>query len=188
MTETVVVTKMYLRSMPFRRLDNFLKNNFNKLIGGQVFTVGKTFLTKTIQAITKKYAKGDFCPVHVGQIINIGSKLFVVNVMPPKVDYIELADYITNTDEDFRIIFRGNDFKLDTTRYSYEVSNLVGKNYGYFSAIQSGIKGISWIPNRKIHCSECCVKFLQNQGYFKGVKADDITPVEAFYKMINGDF
>ena len=188
MTDTIMVTKQYLKSLKRIRLSKFLANNFSNLIGGQVFTVGKTFLTTTIQFITKKYAKGDFCPCHVGQIINIGSRLFVVNVIPPKVDYTELMDYILQTDEDFRIIFRGENFKLDTPRYSYEVSNLVGQNYGYFSALQSGIKGISWIPNRKIHCSESAVKFLQNQGYFEGVKADDCTPVEVYEKMINGDF
>lgn len=188
MTDVQMVTKDYLRSLNRRELNNFLNKNFESLIGGQVFTIGNTFLTKTIQLITKKYANGDYCPVHVGQIIKIGCRLFIVNVMPPKVDYVELLDYILKTDEKFRIVFRGENFKLNTCKYSFEVSNLVGRNYGYFSALQSGIKGISWIPNRKIHCSEACVKLLQNQGYFKGVKADDVTPVEAYYKMINGNF
>ena len=186
MTDTIMVTKKYLRSLSRLRLSKFLSNNFDKLIGGQVFTIGDTLLTKSIQFITKKYAKSDFIPTHVGQIIRIGSQLFIVNVIPPKVAYVELMDYILQTDEDFRIVYRGENFKLDTPRYSYEVSNLVGQNYGYFSAIQSGIKGISWIPNRKTHCSEASIKYLQNQGYFKDVIADNETPVEVYDKMIRG--
>lgn len=181
-----MVTGDYLKSLSKLKLYRFLKDNYNSLIGGQVFTIGTTWLVPVIRQITKHFAKHDYVPSHVGQIINIGNVLFVVNVVPPKVDYIELSEYIMNTDEDFRIVFRGENFTLDTARYSYEVSTLVGKDYGYFSALQSGIKGLGWIPNKKIHCSEAAVMFLQNQGYFKGIKADDVTPVEAYNLMIEG--
>lgn len=188
MTDTLIVTKQYLRKLSRERLSKFISTNFYKLCGGQVFTIGKTWLTKPIQMITKKYAKSDFIPSHVGQICNFSSELFVINVIPPRVEYIDLLDYIISTDEDFRIVYRGENFRLDTKRYAYEITSLIGMNYGYFSAIQSGIKGLSWIPNRKKHCSEVACKYLQNQGYFKGIDADNMTPVEIYDKMIRGDF
>lgn len=188
MVETKLISKEYLRSYSRLKLSKFLACNFGYLIGGQVFTIGNTKLTKTIQKITKKYAKTEFVPVHVGQIVNIGCKLFVINVTPPKVEYTELMDYILETDEDFKIIYRGSNFTLDTARYSAEVCNMVGKEYGYFSALQSGIKALRWIPNRKTHCSEATVMYLQNQGYFKDYVADDMTPVEVYDIMISGNF
>ena len=75
--------------------------------------------------------------------------------------------------------FNGYQYTVDTLKYN-------NRRYGYFSALQSGIKPLRWIPNRKAHCSEIFIKMLQRQGYYKEIKADDVTPVEAHNLLVYG--
>lgn len=189
MTDTIMVTKKYLRSLSRPRLSKWISYNFNNLIGGATFTIGKTPIVPIIQHFTKKYSKSNFTPAHTGSIIACGGLLYVFNMTPPKSNIVELMDYIlSDTDEDFRIIYRGENFELDTKAYSEYLHTKVGQKYGYLSALEC----IS--PLRKIlfnfseHCSEIHVKALQRQGYFKNIKADDICPSELYEIMILGDF
>ena len=55
--------------------------------------------------------------------------------------------------------------------FSKDILKLDGLSYGYFSALQCAFKGISWIPNRKLHCSEIHPLMLKNKDISTALSA-----------------
>ena len=176
--------KNYLKNMTANGLSNLLDVSRLDFAGGALFTKNKSVLSKTICSLTAKYSKfKHFIPSHVGSIILLDGVLYVFNMIPPKAYIQRLDDYLATTEDDFVIVAR--DFELDVTQFSKYLFNKIGEKYGYFSALQCGVKNISWIPNRTEHCSELHILALQQQHYFKNTIADDITPVECYEMLLN---
>lgn len=110
----------------------------------------------------------------------------VLDITPPKATAQPLIDYINNTDEDFKILYRGNSFILDTKKLNQQVLNLIGMKYGYLSAFCSILPFKKYIKGNGYHCSEYFIKLYQEQGYFLNYDSDDITPIEAFSLFKDG--
>ena len=184
---TITYDKTYFLNMSEVQLNKWIARHNTELSCASLFTYTDKGICPIIKNLTKKYAHNgdDFVPTHVGNIIRIGTQIFVFNMIPPKSKTTLLIDYIKNADFDYRIVtfadnnFNGYQYTVDTLKYN-------NRRYGYFSALQSGIKPLRWIPNRKAHCSEIFIKMLQRQGYYKEIKADDVTPVEAHNLLAYG--
>lgn len=175
--------KNYLKNMTANGLSNLLDVSRLDFAGGALFTKNKSILSKTICSLTAKYSKlKRFIPSHVGSIILLDGILYVFNMIPLKAYIQRLDEYLATTEDDFVILTR--DFELDVAQFSKYLFNKVGEKYGYFSALQCGIKNISWIPNRTEHCSELHILALQQQGYCLDIVADDMTPVEDYEKLL----
>lgn len=187
--DTITINGDYLKSLSPHKLSRWLQVNRLELAGGGTFTIADTFFKKPIQWATKKYLhKGDtFCPTHTGIIILCNCQLYIVDIVPPKVQLTNLYDYITTTKDEFKIVMRGENFNLDTRRFSYEAFCWVDKKYGYFSAICSSLALKKYINGFGLHCSEGLIKLYNNQGIFTDVNSDDITPVEAFNLLVYGE-
>lgn len=188
MADSVMVKGDFLKKLSRHRICRWVQKHSDKLVGGGVFTIGNTPIVPLIRNFSKKYAHSDFVPSHVGSIIKLGGLYYIFNMTPPKASFIELVDYIAETKEDFRIVFGGENYKIDEKEFSYNLFCKIGQKYGYFSALQCIFPHRDLIPNRKEHCSEIHVKALQRFGFFDGVNGDDMTPVEVYDKMLEGDF
>lgn len=184
---TITYINSYFKSMSDVQLEDWINKHNSELSCASLFTYTNKGICPLIKNLTKKYIHGDddFVPSHVGNIIRIGSKIFVFNMIPPKSKTTLLIDYIKNADFDYQIVtFADNDF--DGYKYTVDTLKYNNRCYGYLSALQSGIKALRWLPNRKNHCSEIFVKMLQNQNYYTDIKADDVTPMEAYNLLVYG--
>ena len=184
---TITYNRTYFSNLSEAQFKNWIAQHSAELGCASLFTYTDKGICPIIKNLTKKYAMDgdDFVPSHVGNIIRVGTQIFVFNMIPPKSKTTLLYDYLKDADFDYRIVtFDNNEFN----NYQYTVDTLKYNNrsYGYLSALQSGIKPLRWIPNRKAHCSEIFIKMLQNQGYYKEIKADDVTPVEAYNLLVYG--
>lgn len=176
---TITYKKDYFSNKGKIRLNRWILQHRKELSCGALFTYTTKGLSPIIKKVEKKYSHGDFIPTHVGQIIQVGEEVMVFNQTPPKGELTRLADYIYKADFDFEIVtFSDNDFNAE--QYAQDVLRFNGRNYGYFSALQSGLKFLRFIPNIKKHCSEIQTQCLQNQGYFTNVNADDMTPMDIY--------
>lgn len=157
----------------------FIDYNKNVLVGSAVFTKDDSWLSKQIQRATKhKTKQKEFIPSHIGSIVSINGQVYLFNMVPPRASCILLQDFLEDTDDEYRIVLR--DFSLKVPEYNQFILHRNGKRYGYFSALQSATRLLKYIPNRKEHCSEIHTKALQEQGLLKGLRADDVTPVELY--------
>lgn len=175
-------TKDYLKYFNKVKLNRWIFTKRNELKTGALFTYADNKLGKLIKHFTKKHAIDfSFIPSHVGNIIIIGEDVYVMNIIPPKSTLTRLADYICNADFEYKIICFND---VDAEKYAVDTLKENNKNYGYLSAFQCAFKGLQWLPNLKQHCSEYFIRCLQNQGYFKQIKADDISPVQAYNLLV----
>lgn len=182
---TVTYPKIYFKGFSKVKLNRWILKHRKELSCGALFTYSSEGISPLIKKVTKKYARSSFCPTHVGQIIQVGQEIMVFNQIPPKGELSLLSDYIFNASFDFEIVtFLDNNF--DGFQYSKYVLTHNGEKYGYFSAVQSGIKCLRWIYNHKRHCSEIQCLALQHQGFFKYVKADDQTPIDVYNLLVYG--
>jgi len=186
--DTITVDGKWLKSLTQADLTKWLQIHRLDLAGGATFTIGKTLLTKPIQWATKKYLHKDdsFLPCHTGIIILCGCQLFIVDIVPPKVKITGLLDYILNTNEEFKIVMRGENFNIDVKRFSYEAFCWVDRKYGYFSAVCSALTLKKYIKGFGLHCSEGLIRLYKNQGFFEDINSDDITPIEAYNLLTYG--
>ena len=182
---TITYTKEYFKGFSKVKFNRWILKHTKELSCSALFTYTIKGISPLIRTVTKKYAKSDFIPTHVGQICKVGEEIMVFNQTPPKGQLSLLVDYIYNVDFDYQIVCVLDD--IDAFEYSKDVLHYNGEKYGYFSALQSGIKGLRWICNKKHHCSEIMGLVLQEQGYLQNVVADDLTPVDVYNLMVYGE-
>lgn len=176
----ILCQKEYFKSMTLNRLDEWLGNNREQLIGSAIFTQNKSMTSKVVSwAEHFKCTDKKFCPSHTGSIIWYENDLYMFNMKPLRASVIKLKDYLSKTEDDFKLILRN--FDLDTKMFSLNIAEHIGEFYPFMSAIRSvGTKKQSkW----RTHCSELHLRELQKQGLFKGVNAE-ITPDELLHLMI----
>lgn len=176
--DTISYTKKYFKGLSKAKLNRWIFKNRKELATAALFTATNKGIGKLIKHFTKKNAiENDFIPCHVGNIIAIGEEIWVMNIIPPKAEITLLSDYIFNSNFDYEIVtFNG----INKDLYFSDSLKHNNKKYGYASALQCAFKALQWLPNRKQHCSEYFIRCLQKQGYFKDVKADNVSPVQAY--------
>ena len=182
---TITYTKEYFKGFSNVKFNRWIFKHRKELACGALFTYSTKGISPLIKKVTKKYAKSDFCPTHVGQICKVGEEIMVFNQTPPKGELSLLSDYIYNVDFDWQIVCILDD--INTFKYSKDVLSFNGMKYGYFSAFHSAFACLKWIPSVfKFHCSEIEILVLQKQGYLKDIIADKIVPVEAYNLLVFG--
>lgn len=182
---TITYTKEYFKGFSKVKFNRWILKHKKELACGALFTYSTKGISPLIKKVTKKYAKSDFCPTHIGQICKVGEEIMVFNQTPPKGKLSLLSDYIYNVDFDWQIVCILDD--INTLEYSKDVLSFNGMKYGYISALNSGIKWLRWLFNVRFHCSEIEILVLQKQGYLKDVIADNQTPVDV-YNLLLGIF
>ena len=178
--------KEFFEKMSRARLCKWFRDNSSKLIGSAIATKSGLNLSKLICKLSEKRSiLNGFIPSHIGSIVVENGMLYLFNMKPPRAEKIRLLEYILTTKEDFVIILR--DFDLDVELFSRNILEYDGKKYAYLSALQCISKYIEWLPNIGDHCSELHARYLQKQGYLKGVHCDNLTPVEVYEMLLLGN-
>lgn len=179
-----VFSKDYLKSV---NLDNWLKTNHEKLIGSVVFVrEDNNIVSSIINTLSKGSSlKNEFIPAHTAVIFEKDGELKIIDVVSPKAQVKNLKDYLTleKGKDDSKYIICLRDYEVDTKALSKSAASFEGKKYSLYSAFQSIFKKID--KEKGIHCSEVSVILLQEQGLFKTINSNKITPNTLLHLLIN---
>lgn len=192
-----IIDKSDILKLSVDKLDKWLELNYENLIGSAIFTKNNSLGSKLVRwgekhLFAKCKSADCFVPSHTGSIIAKNPKpykeasprttnLYIFDMKPPKASIQLLADYLLNTDEDYKLILR--DFGLNTTAFCINCLDHVGEFYPYLSALRSVFtkRQSKWLR----HCSEFHLRELQKQGLYTEVNPE-ITPDE-LYHLLKGD-
>lgn len=179
-----VFSKDYLKGV---NLDNWLKENHEKLIGSVVFVrEDNNIVASIINTLSKGSSyKNEFIPAHTATIFEQNGELKIIDIVSPRAKIKDLKEYLTKEKgkENSRYIIYLRDFDIDTKALSKSAAAFEGKKYSFYSAFQSILRKTD--KEKGIHCSEVTTILLQEQGLFKNVDSNKITPNTLLHLLIN---
>lgn len=190
---------------PEKDIDLIIQLYKGHLNGACCFTTSHIRLSDLISKVTSKLTKRkDFIPSHVGNIFEFNNEIYLFDIKPPRATVTPLKEYLLNTKDEYVIVIPNFQGKFNKAKYLTHILRMInikefgqGKQlcgkypYGYFSALQSGLSFLKWLPNIKIHCSEFCAILYKEQGLFddesKKIVADNLSPVEVLDLLLKDD-
>ena len=164
-------------------IENWYYDNFERLPGSCIFDKDDSNVSKIIRKYTNtSKCDSEHLPSHATPIYldKDGSikRLQVDN--KPGVHAEDFISYLKATDRNYIIYLR--DFDMDVEKFSDNMMNFIGQPYGYISAVQTVLP---FDIDGGLHCSESYIKGIQDQGIFKKVNANKITPHTLLHLLVN---
>lgn len=179
-----IFSKDYLRSI---NLDDWLKSNHERLIGSVIFVrEDNNIVSSIIHTLSKGSSyKNEFVPAHTAVIFEKEGELKIIDIVSPKAKIKDLKDYLTKEKgkENSKYIIYLRDYDIDTQALSKSAAAFEGRKYSFYSAFQSILKKTD--NEKGIHCSEVSTILLQEQGLFKTINPNKITPKTLLQLLAN---
>lgn len=160
-------------------INTWIRLNYVQLQGSTIFTRNDKLTSKVVSKVEAvKCPDKEFIPSHTGAFFQYGSDIYCFDMKPPRAKITLLAEYLTNTEDDFVILLR--DYELDLRIWNVDYKKKIGTFYPYISAVLSAF--VKWQSPKFNHCSELVLRELQKQGLYTDFHPE-ITPDELYHVM-----
>jgi hypothetical protein len=162
---------------------------YSYLNGCPVFTRNKGIISKIVR-YSGLFSKSDGGLFHISKYSHVGiiftypdSNIpYVLQIKPPKVSIQPLIELVGNKKDEFLIKNLAKSKQLIIKDNKKELTdmcmNLVGTDYGYLSAVCSGLdKPFDFKTSKGLHCSSQVAKIYQDLGIIsKDLDVKEFTP------------